>query len=242
MTAVGTLSAWGIHNPALVVSCAQATGLPLALACALLEQESHGGENVWGHDGVQTGGAYTKGGPVTQENYLAYRKLAQAGKIGRQGCGPCQLTAADWQDAADARGGCWDVASNLTTGFTGLVTRINRYGLADGVRRYNGSGPAAERYRDQVLGRYRAWTTRLAKGDEDVPWTHSDGAPPVPDFYRGPGETKQRPDLADPLLALAYVTTHAAYARDLAGQALDEVRNLRNDIAALRGLIAQAKP
>lgn len=175
MTAVDTLAAWGIQLPADVAEISARTGLPLALACALLEQESGGGHNVWGHDGgagVRTGGSYKPGGPVTAANYATYRKLADPGVIIRQGCGPCQLTSRSWQDAADARGGCWDPRANMLAAFTGLVTMINQWGLPDGVRRYNGSGVGAEAYRDSVLTRYRTWTDRLGpnapQGDIDM--------------------------------------------------------------------------
>jgi hypothetical protein len=175
MTAIDTMGAWGIVSPADVAEISARTGLPLALACALLDQESSGGHNVWGSDGgagVQTGGAYIPGRLVTESAYRAYRRLADASVIIRQGCGPCQLTARAWQDAADARGGCWNPAANMLAGFSGLVTMINQYGLPDGVRRYNGSGAAAEAYRDRVLARYRSWTDRLGvnatPGDDDM--------------------------------------------------------------------------
>jgi hypothetical protein len=164
VTAIDTLKAWGIQRPEQVVEISSRTGLPLALGCAILDQESGGGANIWGHDGganVKTGGSYTPGATVTKDAYQRYRKLADAQVIIRQGVGPCQLTARSWQDAADARGGCWDPYANTLAGFTGLAAMINRYGLPDGVRRYNGSGEAAERYRDTVLARYRAWTDRL---------------------------------------------------------------------------------
>lgn len=178
MTAIDTMGAWGIVSPPDVAEISARTGLPLALACALLDQESGGGHNVWGHDGgtgVKTGGAYTPGSLVTPKDYAQYRRLADAKVIIRQGVGPCQLTSRSWQDAADTRGGCWDPRANMVAAFSGLVTMINQYGLPDGVRRYNGSGADAERYRDEVLTRYRTWTDRLgsnaaapAQGDIDM--------------------------------------------------------------------------
>jgi hypothetical protein len=68
-----SLAAWGIQRPDDVVACAASSGLSLAVAASLLEQESGGGRNVWGSDKVDTGGAYVKGAPVTREAYLAYR-------------------------------------------------------------------------------------------------------------------------------------------------------------------------
>jgi hypothetical protein len=180
---------------------------------------------------------------VTREAYERYRKLADPKVIIRQGCGPCQLTARSWQDAADARGGCWDPYANMLAGFTGLVTMVNSYGLPDGVRRYNGSGEAAEMYRDRVLKRYGAWIDRLGtqtppppKGLDDVAWTHDEGAPAVPDLY--PGRPKGS-TLADPLVALAWVTTHAAVARDAATSAASTAQRIE---AAVNNLRANPPP
>jgi hypothetical protein len=226
------LRAGGIIDPATVVSAALAVGLPVALAAAVLEQETGGGRNVWGHDPVENRGIYIPGSRVTEAAYGAYKRLADRGEIGRQGVGPMQLTGRDWQDAADRRGGCWDPAANMAAGFAGLVALTNKYGLPEGVRRYNGSGPAAERYRDQVLARYRVWTTRLGDSTEesdDVAWTHDQGAPAVPDLY--PGRPKGS-TLPDPLVALAWDTAHSAVARDMATRAVQQIDALRADLAA----------
>ena len=242
MSVVDTLKAWGIQRPEQVVEISARTGLPLALGCAILDQESGGGRNVWGHDGganVRTGGTYTPGAPVTREAYERYRKLADAMVIIRQGVGPMQLTARSWQDAADARGGCWDPYANTLAGFTGLVALVNRYGLPDGVRRYNGSGEAAERYRDTVLARYRAWTDRLGPQgskpptpkDLDVAWTHDEGAPPIADLYPGRAQGAQLPD---PATALAWCTSHAAVARDAATNAAQTAARIETLVNSLR--------
>src|SRR5688500_20378245 len=37
-------------------------------------------------------GASVKGGTVTRDNYMAYKRAVELGRSGRQGCGPCQLT------------------------------------------------------------------------------------------------------------------------------------------------------
>jgi hypothetical protein len=242
VTVIDTLRAWGIQRPDKVIEISSRTGLPLALGCAILDQESGGGANIWGHDGganVKTGGSYTPGATVTKEAYQRYRKLADAQVIIRQGVGPCQLTARSWQDAADARGGCWDPYANTLAGFTGLAALVNRYGLPDGIRRYNGSGEAAERYRDTVLARYRAWTDRLGpqggqpppKGPDDVAWTHDEGAPPVPDLYPGRSPNAQLPD---PLVALAWCTSHAAVARDAATNAAQTAARVEALVNSLR--------
>lgn len=159
MAATETLGLWGIVRPAEVIEIAAQTGLSIDLAAALLEQESGGGHNVWGHDGVNTGGIYVKGSAVTKEAYLAYK--ARRSELGSQGVGPTQLTWAGYQDQADNLGGAWDWRNNVRVGFSALVALIKVHGQADGIRRYNGSGPAAERYRDQVLARAKKWRDRL---------------------------------------------------------------------------------
>jgi hypothetical protein len=111
---------------------------------------------------VRTGGAYVKGGEVTRDNYQAYRRARKAGTAGAQGVGPCQLTYSPFQDQADAAGGCWDWRANVLTGFTILAGLIRHAGERDGFRRYNGSGPAAERYADDAVARLARWRALLA--------------------------------------------------------------------------------
>lgn len=242
MTAVDTLAAWGIVNPAQVVAIAAATGLPLALACSLLDQESGGGHNVWGHDGgrnAQTGGVYVPGAPVTRQAYEAYKRLADTGVIHRQGVGPCQLTARTYQDAADARGGCWDWTANVTVGFSALVALTNRHGLPDGVRRYNGSGPAAEAYRDKMMDRYRSWTTKLGPvvttGDDDMQPDERAALLEVRDALRAAGIGKGRLPGRSPGTAK---TSDDAFGWILSGagfadEAADGINALRAQVADL---------
>jgi hypothetical protein len=154
------LAAGGILRPAEVIELAAATGLDLAAAATLLQKESGGGRNVWGHDGVSTGGFYVKGSEVTQQAYLAYK--AHRSRLGCQGVGPCQLTYHAYQDQADAIGGCWDWRANVTIGFRVLAASIRARGLRDGFRAYNGSGHAAERYAEDAICKYQAWRERLA--------------------------------------------------------------------------------
>lgn len=159
MSAVDSLTAWGILRAGEVVELAATAGLELACAAVLLEKESAGGRNVWGHDGVPTGGFYTKGGPVTRDAYLAWRP--HRGRLGSQGVGPCQLTWSGYQDQADQLGGCWDPRANMTVGFRVLAGLIRQHGLRGGFRRYNGSGPMAERYADDAMRRLAKWRDRL---------------------------------------------------------------------------------
>jgi hypothetical protein len=234
-----SLAAWGIQRPDDVIAQAQTAGLPLAVAASLLEQESGGGHNVWGHDNVPTGGAYVKGAPVTREAYLAYRQLVKAGKIGHQGVGPVQLTAEVYQARADALGGGWDPVVNMRVGFLALADLIHAYGVADGVRRYNGSGPAAERYRDQVLGRIAKWADRLGptpSQEDDMPLSDTDVAriavavqerilkTPLRDLY--PSDPKAPPQTMD-------LATTVQWAAANAGRALDAARAAATALARL---------
>jgi hypothetical protein len=156
------LAVGGILRADDVVAIARASRLDIACAAVLLAKESYGGQNVWGRDGVPTGGAYTKGGQVTQANYAAYRAALKAGTAGRQGCGPTQLTYGPFQDQADARGGCWRWEVNCAVGFELLAGLIRQYGERDGFRRYNGSGAAAEAYGRDAVTRLVTWRQRLA--------------------------------------------------------------------------------
>jgi hypothetical protein len=77
--AVDILAAGGICNAQLVAEIAETAGLELAAAAAMLEKESSGGRNVWGHDGVPTGNAYVKGSEVTRAAYMAYKQALETG-------------------------------------------------------------------------------------------------------------------------------------------------------------------
>ena len=127
MGKIDVLSRGGILRADEVVDLAGAAGLDLAAAATLLAIESNGGRNVWGSDGVSTGGVYVKGSEVTQAAYLRY-KAARA-RLGAQGVGPTQLTSPGLQDRADARGGAWDWRVNCAVGFEILAEFVARYGM-----------------------------------------------------------------------------------------------------------------
>ena len=131
-------------------------GLDLAAAATLLAIESNGGRNVWGSDGVSTGGIYVKGSGVTQAAYLRYK--AARSRLGAQGVGPTQLTSPGLQDRADARGGAWDWRVNCAVGFEILAEFVARYGMRGGFRAYNGTSA----YADDAMRRHAEWTAALA--------------------------------------------------------------------------------
>ena len=149
----------GVLRPQAVAEEAKRAGLPLPLACALLEKESGGGRNVFGHDPTIFVGA----GEVTRAKYAEYkRRRVASGNRQMQGVGPCQLTWWQFQDTADREGGCWRPEVNMRVGFRHLAALMKQHGEADGARRYNGSGPAAEAYSRDLLAKARTWEARLA--------------------------------------------------------------------------------
>jgi Putative peptidoglycan binding domain len=157
---VERLRAEGVLRPQAVVEEAKRAGLRLPLACALLEKESGGGRNVFGHDPTIFVGA----GEVTRAKYREYKKRRVAsGNTQMQGVGPCQLTWWEFQDTADREGGCWRPEVNMRVGFRHLVALINQHGEADGARRYNGSGAAAEAYSRDLLAKARIWEAKLSR-------------------------------------------------------------------------------
>lgn len=150
------MRAHGIVRPADVKRIAGGAGLNLAVACTLLEKESYGGRNVWGHDGTDTCGNYVKGSVVTKDAYLAYK--ADRNKCGMQGVGPTQLTWWSFQDMADERGGCWRWEVNLAVGFEIMAGYIKESGVSEAARRYNGSSE----YAKDFMAKLAVWRERLS--------------------------------------------------------------------------------
>jgi hypothetical protein len=158
-TVTQALAEGGIVAPGTVVEEAHGAGLPLPLACALLEKESSGGRNEFGHDPTIFAGA----GEVTQEKYERYkRERVASGNRQMQGVGPCQLTWWQLQDEADEAGGCWRPEINMRIGFRQLAGLVKEFGEADGARRFNGSGPAADAYGKDLLSKARRWEATIS--------------------------------------------------------------------------------
>lgn len=164
---------YGIRNALVAIQEGKKVGIGPALAIAMLEQESHG-KNVWGHDPTIFIGGYdakhrrywtkrrSRRGYVNKRGYQEYKRQRASGSTPRmQGVGPMQLTWWTTQDLADKLGGCWKPRYNIKTGFRILSANIKQYGLRDGIRRYNGSGAAAEAYARSVLARQDAWQRRF---------------------------------------------------------------------------------
>lgn len=145
----------GANYSLRIVWEARRAGIPISLGFALVEQES-GFKNVFGHDPT----IYVGAGTVTKSKYLDYKR--KRGHTHMQGVGPCQLTWWATQDAADKAGGCWKPAVNIRVAFKILAGNIRREGRHDGIKAYNGSGAAAERYARQVEEKQKRWHSLLS--------------------------------------------------------------------------------
>lgn len=149
----------GMSNSLRIVVEAERAGIPISLAFAMIEQESSTGRNIWGGDPAPNGGTSNMHQQiVTKNRYKRYRDArGSRGQGGMQGVGPMQLTWWEFQDMADRRGGCWVPKHNIATGFSLLAGLIRQHGRHDGVKMYNGSGAAAERYAASVLSKQKHW-------------------------------------------------------------------------------------
>lgn len=149
----------GMRMPIRTLMAARSCGLNVALACSILAQETGGGVNEYGHDPTVFVGA----GKVTRRNYRRYLAERNVPHHGArcQGVGPVQLTYWGFQDRADALGGCWRPLVNMRVGFADLAHNIRVDGLTEGVRAYNGLGPAADAYAHEVIERANEYAVRL---------------------------------------------------------------------------------
>jgi hypothetical protein len=148
----------GANYSLRIIMEARKAGIPISLAFALIEQESNF-RNVFGHDPTTSVPASWMGKEVTKQRYLSYKEHRQA--HGMQGVGPAQLTWWEYQDKADKRGGAWKPKHNISVAFEHLGSLIKNKGLRAGIAEYNGSGPAAAKYAEQVLERQARWHKRL---------------------------------------------------------------------------------
>jgi hypothetical protein len=155
LRAIRLLRKHGIKYPIITYRAAKDYGLELAVLAAVLEQETGGGRNVFGHDPTIFIGA----GKVTKRKYLAYRKQrGPKGEGGMQGVGPMQLTWYAFQNLADAQGGCWKPRVNIRVGAQTLARNVAKHNnLRSALKVYNGSWD----YADQVLRRVEKWRRLL---------------------------------------------------------------------------------
>ncbi len=145
----------GIEYPIITYQEAKRAGVPLHVLAAVLEQETGGGRNVFGHDPTIFIGA----GKVTKSKYFAYRRQrGPKGQGGMQGVGPMQLTWYTYQDLADKYGGCWKPRPNIRVGAEILARSLKQRTLWKTLRAYNGSSA----YANQVVIRCKKWDRLLS--------------------------------------------------------------------------------
>jgi len=172
-----------IKNPLFTVLAAKIAGLPLPLACALLEQESSGGVNKWGYDTavypgqpkpIFIGGGSYPDAPVTKQAYDAYQAERGPAKPSgsaafEQGVGPTQLTTANVQNDAQDLGGAWRPLVNMIVGFADMAAYIRdkeREGGTqfNGIAAYNGIGERAIQYATAERASKNYWAEVLGTG------------------------------------------------------------------------------
>lgn len=157
---IAKMAAHGIDYPADTLWAARATKLPLHYACAMLEKETGGGRNEFGHDPTTSIPTSWMGGAVNFVRYRYYK--ARRATHGMQGVGGTQLTWYAFQDRADAAGGCWIPRNNFLVGFSVLRANIARYGEQGGAAAYNGTGPAAAAYGHDFVVKAAHWKLVLS--------------------------------------------------------------------------------
>ena len=199
------LAAGGLANADLIVQAATATGIPLAIAAAMIQKET-GGKNVYGHDGsIETGPGvfstkygpvaingvtYAQGSdiPVTQGNFAEFLRRVTAGEKSN-GVGPAQLTYAGYFKQYPTYE-FWDALANIKFGLTILADYLDGdtsdAAISAAGARYNGgTNPNAKAlaYGEDLLTKTNAWRAKLA-GASDIGGGGMDWANLEPDLYR----------------------------------------------------------
>lgn len=152
------LMAGDIQHAQATFTAAETAELPLPAACALLEKETGGGANVWGHD---PGGVFCGlPGVVTEQLFVAF--LWEIRHNGRRsnGVGPTQITYAGHFDVMEKRGlRPWIPMDNMIYGFELLRSEWESHShdwVAAGTA-YNG----AAAYGVDLEKRVQLWRDRL---------------------------------------------------------------------------------
>jgi hypothetical protein len=171
-------------NPFALIRAAREAGIPIAAACAMIQQES-GGANIYGHDVGGTfstntrrvtiqGKSYARGAdiPVTPSNWSIFMIKVALGEKSN-GVGPAQITyAGDLPDGRSGgyfrmmleRGLCpWRPHDNMLFGFEILAAnfkRTNNWARAFG--HYNGGSTPNMEYGNKVARSMEAWEDWLS--------------------------------------------------------------------------------
>jgi peptidoglycan hydrolase-like protein with peptidoglycan-binding domain len=142
------------QNAGDLISAAQKVGLPLWIAVAFVEAESHGA-NIYGHD---QGGTFSGAGVVTSVNYGQFYSLVINQHHASNGVGPMQITWPGFlTDAANKGLRLWVPADNFLYGFKlvagYLAGNYSTTSIAAAGTRYNGSST----YGNTVAQRAMYW-------------------------------------------------------------------------------------
>lgn len=145
----------------VIVSEAHAAGLELALACALVEQESLG-RNIFGCDLGSRSSVPFCHQPVTRERVVELLAHLRRGGTGN-GVGLTQLTSSGFVFDAEESGGAHKPSAQCEVGFDLLKSLIAQVGEFKGIGAYNGGlGNPIASYADEVLERRARYRKLLA--------------------------------------------------------------------------------
>jgi hypothetical protein len=144
-----------------IVSEARRAGVQLALALALVEQES-GFRNIFGCDsGHRRNSAPWCHQDVTHERVQELISLVDSGGVSN-GVGLTQLTSIGLIKQAESEGGAHTVDAQCRVGFRFLHDLIERHHEREGIGAYNGGEANPNmRYADSVLALRAAWQSRI---------------------------------------------------------------------------------
>lgn len=171
---MGNIEAIDAHlggNGQIIVEEARFAGLELALACALVEQES-GGENIFGCDAGDVGDypPYCHQ-PVTYERVQILRDGGEY-TYGMNGVGLTQLTWWSLVEEAEAMGGAHIPANQCRVGFRLLKRYIDDYSYLEALGAYN-AGEGNRRlgidngYAQSLANKHEAWKMVLGGAGEE---------------------------------------------------------------------------
>lgn len=153
--------AGGSFGPVIVAE-ARREGLPLALALALVEQES-GFRNIFGCDLGPRESAPWCHQEVTKERVKELIQHVKRGGVSN-GVGLTQLTSIGFIRQAQAEGGAHKVEVQCRIGFRLLHGLIERHGERVGIGAYNGGeGNPNLDYADSVLALKAKWQGRIRR-------------------------------------------------------------------------------
>lgn len=162
-----------LGNADIIIAEAKRAGLDIALACALVHQESSG-KNIFGCDHGPTGDVP----PYCLHNVTKGRvQKLRAGdyKHGMNGVGLTQLTWWEFVEQAEELGGAHLPANQCRVGFSLLKSYLDQYPFMEALGAYN-AGPENRKtvlgtYAVELNNKYEAWKKQLGTS-ADYPTLH----------------------------------------------------------------------